>query len=64
MIIVLRVKKTGRVIKSLSVISQFAYDDAKAFLNRQMDGWERSDQYIGQPLEVVAIPSVPGEKLV
>lgn len=62
--IVLRVRATKAIIKERTVLSEITLKEAREYLTKEMDGWERSDQFIGRALEIATIPSFPGEKLV
>jgi hypothetical protein len=61
--IVLRVRRTEAVIMTREARNEEGIQDWKSILLKQMDAWERSDQFIGRPLEIVTIPSYPGEIL-
>jgi hypothetical protein len=55
--IVLRLKRTEAVIMTREARDEEGINDWKSILMKQMDAWERSDQFIGRPLEVVTIPN-------
>lgn len=54
-VLVLRTQDNKHVINRRSFVSEDVFNEAKAELTRAMHVWEKSDQFIGRPLEVVLI---------